>query len=278
MSPPTSDEQIAITRARTRWYFKFTKEELQQFAKARHIKAHDDSSKRDLMPLLVQDKESFARLQELPAEIRNIIYRFVLEPQKPSLHRPVEPSLTRVSRLVRKESLPIFYTINSFHLRLDRAHKLSDLGTWWLEVNGAAKRHINKLHLGLKQEPDISVFFTIDRTASQCIKIRIEIQIPRLLYIGPSESGAKRLKALELLSSEALSFVEAQQDFVFSKANVEVLAAMASRHCPFYAGYPSYLPADLASTNAGLQWQWSEGSKEKTHHFFMRNYTGGRMT
>ena len=65
---------------------------------------------------------------ELPAEIRELIYGWALKSDKPTVtflldyHQRdvytegVQPALTRVSKQVRKESLPVFYASNDFVL------------------------------------------------------------------------------------------------------------------------------------------------------------------
>lgn len=67
-------------------------------------------------------------LLELPPELRALIFDFAVTSHEPLVTFPlddyqretyreaVQPNLTRVSRLVRKESLPIFYSNNTFTL------------------------------------------------------------------------------------------------------------------------------------------------------------------
>jgi len=84
----------------------------------------------------------------LPAEIRGHIFEFVLSSteivtfrldsfQRQSYCEAVQPALTRVSRQVRSESLPIYYACNDFVLhtegpKADDAHR-------WLQCNA---RHL----------------------------------------------------------------------------------------------------------------------------------------
>ena len=65
-------------------------------------------------------------LLELPTEIRDAIFVFALSSSKPvvtfllddyqkdSYNEAVQPSLTRVSRQIREDTLPIFYGVNDF--------------------------------------------------------------------------------------------------------------------------------------------------------------------
>ena len=60
----------------------------------------------------------FERLLDLPPELRVLIYGFYFD-SLPKLREPVQPPLSQVSRLLRQESLPVFYSTCTF--------KLSDL-------------------------------------------------------------------------------------------------------------------------------------------------------
>ncbi|KAK3714221.1 hypothetical protein LTR37_008023 [Vermiconidia calcicola] len=72
----------------------------------------------DNATLSVSDEASFP-LFRLPAEIRNMIYKEVLV-QKTGVYIAAigvpEPPLLRVSRLLRKETITIYYGCNIFHI------------------------------------------------------------------------------------------------------------------------------------------------------------------
>ena len=57
----------------------------------------------------------FEKLLDLPAELRVVIYGFYFE-SLPQLDEPTQPPLAKVSRLIRQESLPIFFGTCTFIL------------------------------------------------------------------------------------------------------------------------------------------------------------------
>lgn len=65
------------------------------------------------------DETSFARFLQLPPELRVMIYEHHIDSLStvPSVHS--QPALTRISRLVRQESLPLFYARSTFEATLD---------------------------------------------------------------------------------------------------------------------------------------------------------------
>lgn len=98
-----------------------------------------------------------SRLLELPPELRDSIFEFALASEKTlvtfrldsyqrdSLQEAIQPALTRVSRQVRQETLPIWFGNNAFVLHTEDAKARDAHG--WLTSN---ERHIPKLkHLSL---------------------------------------------------------------------------------------------------------------------------------
>lgn len=87
-------------------------------------------------------------LLDLPAELRNVIYEYALvferniPPWDRPRHRKVEewwqPALTRTNRMIRGETLPIFYALNTFSLHPVRPH--ADRYVRWLLGIGTTNR------------------------------------------------------------------------------------------------------------------------------------------
>lgn len=71
----------------------------------------------------------FERFMDLPPELRARIYEYYFLSLKEPLLAPTQPPLTLTNRMIRQESLPLFYATCSFELRL-RVHAL---------VRGAAR-------------------------------------------------------------------------------------------------------------------------------------------
>ena len=81
------------------------------------------------------------RLLDLPQEIRDLIYEFALtsiksvvafrldEYQRPSYQEAIQPPLTRSSRQIRRESLPVFYDCNDIVLHTEGS-KMQDTQRW----------------------------------------------------------------------------------------------------------------------------------------------------
>lgn len=96
--------------AKRRFYERCSTTELSQFALHRGLDSAS-SNREQLIALLNQaDNEFRFNLSGLPAELRNNVYRLAiqqLENQTRACSR--SPPLTRVSKIVRSETLPIFY-------------------------------------------------------------------------------------------------------------------------------------------------------------------------
>ncbi|PPJ51503.1 hypothetical protein CBER1_07969 [Cercospora berteroae] len=93
-------------------------------------------------PLLLVAMEN-SLLGKLPAELRNNIYKFVLEAEKPlvicsqsrNLNTATQPSLTRVCRQIRSETLEIFYHSNTFIAEIETYSE-----TTWSKADGVTDR------------------------------------------------------------------------------------------------------------------------------------------
>jgi len=135
---------------------------------------------------------------DLPRELRDSIYENVFTPEtgevisidKHSAYRPqsraVQPAITRLSRQIRKETLPMFYALSSFELRLDGVtlHQSTEVLKKWIEAIGAenARRITNlKVHyivyLGQSREMTFSAL-TLDAAcglAEEAVSFRREL-------------------------------------------------------------------------------------------------------
>lgn len=90
-----------------------------------------------------------AHLLDLPAELRNTIYRLTLTTNDAitinSNASPQRWALLRTCKTIRDEATPIFYSENTFHLPLDGEQNAASIA--WLEVFSDVLKHINKLVL-----------------------------------------------------------------------------------------------------------------------------------
>lgn len=91
--------------------------ELMVFCAQRHIEIPDGrkAKKAQLVHALqaADEKKDFPRFMELPPELRVQIYTDYFS-SLGSLDQPVHPPISKVSRLLRQESLPLFYAKSRF--------------------------------------------------------------------------------------------------------------------------------------------------------------------
>lgn len=101
-------------------------EELRKFIKARRIilKSPTTANHRTYVNALraADAAPAFALFTRLPAELRMRVYELYMEEfAHLELRTPVEPPLTRASRLLRTESLSIFYSMSTFRINVTRS-------------------------------------------------------------------------------------------------------------------------------------------------------------
>ena len=105
-------------------YLKYTNDELRELIRIRGIDTDsisgDKGHRGELIDALEKedDNRSFGSFTQLPAELRARIYKYYFEDLEDSLHAPKQPPLTRVSRLLREETLPLFYSTCTFDFNL----------------------------------------------------------------------------------------------------------------------------------------------------------------
>ncbi|KAJ9619591.1 hypothetical protein H2203_008371 [Taxawa tesnikishii (nom. ined.)] len=102
-------------------YKKYAIPELRKFAKGRNINVRGISKKSEIINRLEDDdgNKSFPQFQKLPLELRLMVYEYSmsrLTDDKHTISDYIQPAVTRVSRMIRNESLPVFYAINRFAL------------------------------------------------------------------------------------------------------------------------------------------------------------------
>lgn len=94
-------------------YLKYTVKDLTMFVETRGIESlvPKPRLKRAFISVLTEADANWTfRFLDLPPELRTMIYEFAMVAEPASNHhRSKPPALTRVSRLVRRESIPIFY-------------------------------------------------------------------------------------------------------------------------------------------------------------------------
>lgn len=93
-----------------------------------------------------------ARLLDLPPEIRNDIYFYILLEEAPidvpSSGKVVKPAVLKVCRQRRKEASPIYYGQNVFHVHADINHSyFSGPEIWLRSLTLEARRSIRSLTL-----------------------------------------------------------------------------------------------------------------------------------
>lgn len=99
-------------------------EDLRGFAQSRHLdlptKIPPGRAGKAVLIALLEDADEKATfpLEKLPTELRLAVYGSYLEDLKFENTSPTQPPITQISKIVRKEALPLFYDIALFHLHL----------------------------------------------------------------------------------------------------------------------------------------------------------------
>ncbi|RMY90305.1 hypothetical protein D0864_01720 [Hortaea werneckii] len=106
-------------------YHKCSSDELRRLIQARKIEASPlglKLSKSELVDILQSEDQrpKFHRFQELPPELRNRIYEYHFASFHQPICAPSQPPITKVSSLLRRETLQLFYhsCVFEVHLRL----------------------------------------------------------------------------------------------------------------------------------------------------------------
>ncbi|KAK5738255.1 hypothetical protein LTR17_006132 [Elasticomyces elasticus] len=105
-------------------YFQCSDAELKRFVKDRGIDTPEGRFRRSAIIEVLEhaDEElAFTKFLDLPPELRTIVYDYYLAVFPEVLRNPVQPPLTRVCRLLRTETLPMFYQRTTFQVRLSHA-------------------------------------------------------------------------------------------------------------------------------------------------------------
>ena len=120
---PSSSNKAILAKAASRAtrgllrYENYKVAELRQFCNQRDLKHPNLSkpSKSQLIQTLEEPDEHkvFRRLMDLPPELRLLIYTLYFK-SLPDLEEPTQPPISRVCRLVRQESLPLFFSTCTF--------------------------------------------------------------------------------------------------------------------------------------------------------------------
>jgi hypothetical protein len=112
-------------------YEKYYVAQLRQFVKNRELKKKlpSKANKKQLVQHLedadvikdaVEDSREFPRFHELPPELRNAVYTFYFKALKVVPQRFSQPPLCTVSRVLRAESLTLFFEHSTFSLSMTR--------------------------------------------------------------------------------------------------------------------------------------------------------------
>jgi hypothetical protein len=128
-------------------YHGCTNRELGQFVKNRKLRCASRMPPReDLIKLLEEEdtRATFKRFAELPPELREHIYKLHFATY-PVLETPVEPPITKASRLVRQEALPVFYQICRFHIEFEPYTSDSQLGNVQIQPTAVTRGYFAQL-------------------------------------------------------------------------------------------------------------------------------------
>ncbi|KAK4958081.1 hypothetical protein LTR10_004506 [Elasticomyces elasticus] len=102
-------------------YFRCSDAELKRFVRDRGIDIPEGRFRRSTFIELLEEADeelAFTKFTDLPPELRTIVYDYYLAEFSEELRNPVQPPLTRVCRLLRTATLPVFYDRTIFYLRM----------------------------------------------------------------------------------------------------------------------------------------------------------------
>ncbi|KAK4549766.1 hypothetical protein LTR36_005067 [Oleoguttula mirabilis] len=149
-------------------YYPRTDAELRTFARDRRLSIDGGRGayrKRAMVEGLMaaDDEQRFRRFLDLPPELRNEVYRWHMAAFPDGLLTPAQPPLTGTSRLVRRESLPLFHEDCRFDVRAayfsgmesdDEAEPISKSHGFVEALTKREDARIGKLRFSLKEAWD----------------------------------------------------------------------------------------------------------------------------
>ena len=147
---------------------------------------------------------------ELPAELRNRIYEFAVIESDPidlivccCKHCPhmaivVQPAVTRASRQLREESLPIFYGQNLFLGQAYEGYVPAKMIRWLRAIGAQNRSHIKNLYVDFGEDLELLPVVII---AVGVVGVRVRLpedEVCRVICGRAAESGARKGKILHL--------------------------------------------------------------------------------
>ena len=150
-------------------YYCCTAKELKQLCIQRNLPTTTSgrATKAQLTDILenADDQATFQHFMDPPPELRVRTYTIYFN-NLPPLEQPAQPPISKVSRLVRQESLPLFYSSCTFMLNVDKAEADADenfditfYGTTFNEIKGEFFRNISEEHLRMIEKLGIEASF-----------------------------------------------------------------------------------------------------------------------
>lgn len=177
-----------------------SRSELQTFLWQRKIfnvgRTHDLTARLEK----ADDERSFVRFQELPAELRNRIYSFATKrPWSSVLYDSYEQAaITRVSRSVRHDALPVFYQQTQFSLEVSRTNVDDETSTVDQRLESVWHWILSPEHV--KLVTNITLWFTSDAPPAKinCIGIDVSLDVKSSTFnVSPSD-GARLYNVSEM--------------------------------------------------------------------------------
>ncbi|KAK3722723.1 hypothetical protein LTR37_002294 [Vermiconidia calcicola] len=128
------------------------------------------------------DQPKFHRFMDLPAELRSRIYDYYTASFPQVLRMPTQPPLARVSRQMRQEVLPVFYSRQTFTITYHQiaTYQLKLSADSSLFLHNLAPRQISnvrRLQISLrdprsKEEADFRCIIDLRRSATSAITVK----------------------------------------------------------------------------------------------------------
>lgn len=106
---------------------------------------------------MAQPQQAHTGFLSLPAELRNRIYDNVL-PHATDIYPQPEPALLQATRLIRSETLPMYYGANVFCLCMHSRHARDECLRWWDRL-GAKAALVRRLRIATNRSVEVYQHF-----------------------------------------------------------------------------------------------------------------------
>ncbi|KAK4549774.1 hypothetical protein LTR36_005075 [Oleoguttula mirabilis] len=135
---------------------------------SQHMLPGGKPTRKDLVDVLdaFESERTFHQFTDLPPELRQHIYAYTFS-YNDSAYHVQQPAIARASRLLRTESLPVFYEVNRFGLHMERTGPRQLMTDYW-------PFYVSNVHIAMMRRLEVNLL--TDKTR---VRIKIDLPTPR---------------------------------------------------------------------------------------------------